>query len=119
MISRSKFILRSLKYHWRINSAVAAAVVVTTAVLTGALVVGESMRESLRDLLLDRLGNIDHALVADHFFRDQLAHELVRAEGFENSFSSALPAILLKASAERISRQGGSDERSVARDVLV
>ena len=55
------------------NVAVACGVAVGTAVLTGALLVGDSMRGSLRDLALAGLGNIDEALVADHFFREQLA----------------------------------------------
>ena len=39
------------------------------AVLTGALLVGDSMRGSLRRLLLDQLGQIDEVLVTDPFFR--------------------------------------------------
>ena len=34
---------------------------------------GDSMRGSLCDLALAGLGNIDEALVADHFFRERLA----------------------------------------------
>jgi len=45
-------------------------------VLTGALVVGDSMRSSLRRLTLERLGRIDELLVADRFFRAELADEL-------------------------------------------
>ena len=40
---------------------------------------GDSMRGSLRNLALDRLGNIDEALMADRFFRVQLADELSQA----------------------------------------
>jgi putative ABC transport system permease protein len=66
-------ILLSLRHFWKMNAAVACGVAVGTAVLTGALLVGDSMRGSLRDLVLSGLGNIDEALVADHFFREQLA----------------------------------------------
>ncbi len=41
---------------------------VATAVLTGALMVGDSVRGSLRDLALERLGRVDHAMVATRFF---------------------------------------------------
>ena len=51
------------------NLAVACGVAVGTAVLTGALLVGDSMRGSLRHLTLDRLGRIEEVLVADRFFR--------------------------------------------------
>ncbi|MGA2616758.1 MAG: ABC transporter permease, partial [Thermoguttaceae bacterium] len=73
-------ILRSLRYHWRMNLAVACGVGVGAAVLTGALLVGDSMRGSLRQLTLDRLGRIDEALVADRFFRQELAGELAGSE---------------------------------------
>src|SRR5262249_17309181 len=51
-----RFLLRNLLFHWRANSAVFLGVVVGTAVLTGALLVGDSLRGSLRDLTLRRLG---------------------------------------------------------------
>ena len=51
-------------------------VAVGTAVVTGALLVGDSMRASLRDAALGRLGNVQHALVANRFFRAELAAEL-------------------------------------------
>jgi putative ABC transport system permease protein len=57
-----RLIFRSLRYHWRTNLAVACGVAVGTAVLTGALLVGDSMRGSLRHLTLDRLGRINQAL---------------------------------------------------------
>ncbi len=67
---------RSLIYFWRIHLAVALAAAVTTAVLTGALLVGDSVRGSLRQLTLERLGKIDYALVAQKFFREELANEI-------------------------------------------
>ena len=67
-MSSLRFILASLFYHRRINVAVALGVAAATAVLTGALVVGDSMRGSLRHLVLDRLGKIDSVLVVGTFF---------------------------------------------------
>jgi hypothetical protein len=49
----------SLRLHGRIHLAVALGVAAATAVLTGALLVGDSVRGSLRHLALDRLGNIE------------------------------------------------------------
>ena len=60
----------------RVHIAVALGVMTATAVLTGALVVGDSMRGSLRHLALDRLQGIDDALVVPRFFRAELADEL-------------------------------------------
>ena len=68
-----RFILASLRHYRRIQLAVALGVAVATAVLTGALLVGDSVRGSLRDLTLQRLGRIDSVLVAGHMFRAALA----------------------------------------------
>ncbi len=72
----ANFILASLRYHRRMHFAVGLGVAVATAVLTGALLVGDSVRGSLRDLTLQRLGRIDSALVSGHFFREALAAEV-------------------------------------------
>jgi ABC-type antimicrobial peptide transport system permease subunit len=112
---------RSLIYFWRINLAVLLAAAVASAVLTGALLVGDSVRGSLRDLTLRRLGRIDHALVADRFFRQKLATELAIQTGIAKSFENPAPAILLagtlqhsasKARAARINIHG-IDQRFV------
>ncbi|MBU0617433.1 MAG: FtsX-like permease family protein, partial [Planctomycetes bacterium] len=67
---------RSLRHYWRAHLAVVLGVVAGTAALTGALLVGDSMRGSLREAALDRLGTIDYALTAPRFFREALADEL-------------------------------------------
>lgn len=79
---------RSLIYFWRINLAVALGVAVATAVLTGALIVGDSVRGSLRDLSLSRLGKIDHALVSERFFRESLERDLERELGAQDVVSA-------------------------------
>ena len=58
-MSALRLILLSLRHFWKMNVAVACGVAVGTAVLTGALLVGDSMQGSLRDLVLAGLGNID------------------------------------------------------------
>ena len=65
--------------------AVALGVMAGTAVLTGALLVGDSMRGSLRDLTLDRLGNIDDVLLARQFFGTQSVHDLAADPEFAQS----------------------------------
>ena len=71
-----KIALRSLFHFWRSNLAIALGAAIATAVLTGALLVGDSMRSSLRNLMLDQLGQIDSILVSEGFFREQLAVEV-------------------------------------------
>ena len=67
---------RNLEYFWRVNVAVVIGVGVAVAVLAGALLVGSSVRGSLRDLALGRLGNVDTFVSAPTFFREALATEL-------------------------------------------
>ena len=90
---------KNLLYYWRINLAVLLGAAVATAVLTGALLVGDSVKGSLRDLILDRLGNVDHALVADRYFREKLANDLQEMSGFENDFDGIAPGILITGTA--------------------
>ncbi|MEQ8786560.1 MAG: FtsX-like permease family protein [Pirellulaceae bacterium] len=105
-MSSWRFIVRSLTHHWRINFAVALGVMAATAVLTGALLVGDSVRGSLRHLTLDRLGRIDEVLVVDRFFRQALATDLAEAPGFKDHFDSATPAILFpSATVETVSTE--------------
>ena len=89
-----KIAKQSLIHFWRSNLAIALGVAAATAVLTGALIVGDSMRSSLRNLTLDRLGRIDEMLVSDGFFRSELAAELSQSDTFKENYSAAVPAIL-------------------------
>lgn len=64
------FISRSLRFYWRTHLGVVLGTAVATAVLVGALVVGDSVAYSLRQISLRRLGNIGVAMTsADRFFR--------------------------------------------------
>ena len=57
--------------------------------------VGDSMRASLRDLAVARLGRVEQALVASRYFRETVATDLATADGFGERFSAAVPIILL------------------------
>ncbi|MEM9658586.1 MAG: ABC transporter permease, partial [Planctomycetota bacterium] len=93
------YIAASLMHRWRINLSVAAGVAVATAVITGALIVGDSMRGSLRDLAIERLGRVDLALLADHPFRSALADELLSIDAIARNYSSATPLLLTQGAA--------------------
>ncbi|MDX1981011.1 MAG: ABC transporter permease, partial [Bryobacteraceae bacterium] len=68
-------------YHWRTNLAVVAGVATAVAVLAGALLVGDSVRGSLRELVLGRLGKTDAIIAGTNFFRSALATELGAQRG--------------------------------------
>ena len=71
------FILRSLRHYWRTHLGVFAATTLATAILTGALLVGDSVDQSLRNFATMRLGTIHHAIdTRTLFFNDKLAADL-------------------------------------------
>lgn len=99
-MTRARLVLRSLTYHWRTNCAVVLGAAVGAAALAGALVVGDSVRGSLRELALGRLGEVDYALVAPRFFREALATDLAADLEYAGSFDAPCPLILLSGAAK-------------------
>jgi putative ABC transport system permease protein len=111
-----RLVLRSLQFHASKQAAVVLGVMAATAVLTGALVVGDSVRYSLRHLTLDRLGKIDHLLLVDRFFRVELATELAKTKEFEQDFAAVVPAIIIPTATAELPR---GNDRSLAAGVNV
>ena len=72
----STLLARNLTWYWRTNLAALLGVAAATAVLGGALLVGESVRASLRELALARLGNTEVVVTRSGFFREELAPAL-------------------------------------------
>ncbi|MBN1676822.1 MAG: FtsX-like permease family protein [Kiritimatiellae bacterium] len=65
---------RSLRFYWRTNVSVLLGVIVAGATLSGALLVGDSVRFSLRRFALLRLGRTEAAMRTRHrYFSDDLA----------------------------------------------
>src|SRR5712692_9688548 len=73
-------IRRSLRFHARAHLGVVLGSTVGSAALVGALIVGDSVRGSLRDLALQRLGKVRFALEnGDRLFGERLADRLRNA----------------------------------------
>jgi putative ABC transport system permease protein len=72
----STLLARNLAWYWRTNLAVLLGVATGAGVLGGALLVGDSVRTSLRDLVLARLGNTGYLVSRNGFFREELAAAL-------------------------------------------
>ena len=94
-MTRARFVFRSVVHYRRTNLAVVLGVAVGAAALTGALVVGDSVRGSLRELALGRLGSVDYALVAPRFFREALASDLASDAVYASEFAAPCPLIVL------------------------
>lgn len=82
---------RNLRHFWRTNLAVLAGAAVAVAVLSGALLVGASVRGSLRALALARLGNAEQVIASPTFFTETLAQGLEATVTVE----AACPIVLL------------------------
>lgn len=95
MMQTSALLIRSLGYFWRTNLAVVFGVATAVSVLAGALLVGDSVRGSLRDLFVQRLGNTGHIVFSTGFFREGLAGELQADRRFNESFGGDCPLIVL------------------------
>jgi putative ABC transport system permease protein len=91
-------IQRSLRFHWRSHLGVVLGAAIGSAALIGALVVGDSVRGSLREQALARIGNIHLALNAgDRLFRSALAQDLQDDGRDQNSHSVPVASVLITA----------------------
>src|SRR6186713_1409047 len=75
-MTRRDLVRRSLRHYWRTNTAVVAGLAIATATLVGSALVGESVRESLREIATGRLGNTGTAIVAAQPFTEALARRV-------------------------------------------
>jgi putative ABC transport system permease protein len=82
-------LIRNLVFFRRTNLAIILGVAIAVAVLSGALLVGESVRASLRRLVFERIGATEYIVASTHFFAERLAKSL--EPGFETC-----PIIYLK-----------------------
>ena len=92
----SDLVFRGIRHYWRTNLAVVAGVATAVAVLAGALLVGDSVRGSLRDLVLQRLGRTDRIVMSTGFFRDALADELKKDPEFASAYTDIAPLIVMQ-----------------------
>jgi putative ABC transport system permease protein len=93
----TQLIKRSLSYYWQTNLVVVLGVAIAVSVLAGALLIGESVRGSLRDLSSRRLGNVDDVISSASFFREELAADLEqRGQFVADGIGVTCPLIALK-----------------------
>ena len=72
-----KFIRNNLIFYARKNLLLALGIAISGAVLTGALMVGDSVKYSLNQIVEHRLGGISHVLKAgDRYFTSELSDQV-------------------------------------------
>ena len=111
-----KLVLRSLAFYRRTHLAVLLGTAAGAAVIGGALVVGDSVKHSLRRLTLTRLGEVDFALSGGRFVTDGLVDSLddSLARTPQADDSVVAPALALRAGVtsgegDKIRRVGGAN----------
>ncbi|SVB32932.1 uncharacterized protein METZ01_LOCUS185786, partial [marine metagenome] len=78
-------VARNLRYYWRQHLGVVVGAALCSMVLVGALMVGDSVKATLRRLADERIGKADVALLAaDGFFREELAVDLNKGKGLDD-----------------------------------
>ncbi|MGB0741077.1 MAG: ABC transporter permease, partial [Planctomycetaceae bacterium] len=101
-----RLLLRSLLWYRRTHLLVLIAVVVSTAVIAGSLITGDSIRGSLRQMTLSRLGRVSHILHSPRFVRQQLAEDLRQAVASRAGEVQIAPALILTAGLQQEAEPG-------------
>ncbi len=89
-----RVVIRSLVHYWPTQLAIIGGVAVSVATLAGALLVGDSVRSSLKALVLERLGNTHTAVTASMPFPEDLARRLRAHPGFSRAFGGVCPLMV-------------------------
>lgn len=97
-VNRRTLRRRSLRFHWRAGLAVVFGTMAGAAALIGALFVGDSMRASLREQALARLGPVDYAVDGGRFFGETLAEKVAADDELKVLIDTACPVVTLRAS---------------------
>src|SRR5687767_6643237 len=100
---------RSLRTHWRSHLGAFIGATIACAVLTGALIVGDSVRGSLRSIALQRLGKTELALpLGDRLVRTELVAGIA-----EESKASAVGLFQIPATATAAESQARANQVQV------
>ena len=82
-----------------------AGIVIACAALTGALIVGDSMRGSLKQMTMDRLGRVDTAIDGPRFVTQELAGRIDVESGTSGEVTTS-PVIHLSGAMRKTSGEG-------------
>ncbi len=106
-------ISRSLRFHWRAYLGVVLGAAIGSAALIGALIVGDSVRASLRERALERVGWIHAAmdlgdrLIPPTFYNGVFSREFTNTAGQAKTVQQSAAFVVLKTTGT-MSRQDGT-----------
>jgi ABC-type antimicrobial peptide transport system permease subunit len=85
-MSLYKLILKSAWHYRKLNLTIILGIALSTAILVGALIIGDSVKYSLQQITVQRLGKTSQVITAgERLFRQQLATELAEKTGTETA----------------------------------
>jgi putative ABC transport system permease protein len=81
-----KLILKSVWFYLKLNLTIIFGIALSTAILVGALIIGDSVKYSLQQITVQRLGKTSQVITAgERLFRTNLATELAEKTGTETA----------------------------------
>ncbi len=85
-MSLNKLILKSAWFYRKLNLTIILGIALSTAILVGALIIGDSVKYSLQQITVQRLGKTSQVITAgERLFGQQLAIELAEKTGTETA----------------------------------
>ena len=85
-MSLYKLILKSAWFYRKLNLTIILGIALSTAILVGALIIGDSVKYSLQQITVQRLGKTSQVITAgERLFGQQLATELAEKAGIETA----------------------------------
>jgi len=85
-MSLYKLILKSVWFYRKLNLTIILGIALSTAILVGALIIGDSVKYSLQQITVQRLGKTSQVITAgERLFGQQLATELAEKTGTETT----------------------------------
>lgn len=77
-MSLTKYILQTIRHYLKLNFTIVLGIALSTAILVGALIIGDSVRYSLQQITVQRLGKTSQVITAgERLFGQQLAEKMV------------------------------------------
>jgi putative ABC transport system permease protein len=116
LLNLNRIAQRTIVFYKSSTLLVALGVAAATAVILGALLVGDSVRGSLKGLVMDRLGRIEWMLLAPNFFEQTAVERLTKSNALGDDLDQPIPAIVFPRGTVEIAK---GDLRSRSGSVLV
>lgn len=95
-----RLILRTFAHFRALSILLLLGAALTTAILTGSMMVGDSVRASLRDLAVARLGPVTHAIVSNQMLDEGLAARIKQDRAVPKS-ANCVPLLSVRGRAVR------------------